>query len=289
MSTQADIEETYDVANDFYRLFLDERMIYSCAVFGDEDNLELAQTNKLNFIADCAGVTPGMRVLDIGCGWGGAIDFLARERGAAHAVGITLSPAQYEQASRITTPGVEARHGSYLEYTPDQPFDAAISIGMFEHICTPEEFRSGKATAVYRDYFRRAWEWTRPGARFGLQSIVQLRIPRERQALRELAEVTYQIFPGAITPRVETIIASMNPYWEVQQVQMRRPHYQRTLEHWHERFRANEAEIRARWGDQRYADYDRYLPGAARAFENGYLSLAQFSLVRMDRAERSRA
>ena len=282
MSTQADIEETYDVSNDFYRLFLDERMIYTCGLFGEEDDLEKAQLNKLHWIADAAGVKPGSRVLDIGCGWGGTVDFLATERQAASAVGITLSPAQHQQAAKIETPGVEAHLTSYLEYSPDEPFDAVVSIGMFEHIATPTEARTGRSVDAYREYFRRAWQWTRPGARFGLQSVTSLRIPRDRETLRLMGAVTKLIFPGAVTPRLETIVASVNPYWEVVEVQMRRPHYARTLAHWHRRLVGNEKTIRERWGDQRFEDYDRYLLESSRAFEAGWLSLAQLSLQRME-------
>jgi cyclopropane-fatty-acyl-phospholipid synthase len=282
VSTQADIRETYDVSNDFYRLFLDERMIYTCALFDETDDLDRAQRNKLHWIAGAAGVEPGMRVLDIGCGWGGNLEFLVRERGAAAAVGITLSPAQYEQAARMVCPGVEVHLTSYTDYQPAAAFDAVVSIGMFEHIATPEQARSGRNVDAYRDYFRRAWQWTRPGARFGLQSVVSLRIPRDPEILRLMGQITAQIFPGAVTPRLESIVAAVNPYWEVLEVQMRRRHYARTLAHWHRRLVGNESVIRERWGDRRFEDYARYLLESSRGFEAGWLSLAQLSLGRLD-------
>jgi cyclopropane-fatty-acyl-phospholipid synthase len=282
LSTQAEIQETYDVSNDFYRLFLDERMTYSCGLFDESDDLERAQLNKLHWIANAAGVAPGMRVLDIGCGWGGNLDFLARERGAGAAVGITLSPAQYRQASTLDHPAIEVHLTSYTDYRPRHAFDAVTSIGMFEHIATPEQARTGRNVDAYRDYFRRVWGWTRPGARFGLQSVVSLRIPRDRGTLRRMGVVTAQIFPGAVTPRLESIVASVNPYWEVAEVQMRRPHYARTLAHWHRRLLRNESVIRERWGDQRFEDYDRYLLESSRAFEAGWLTLAQLSLERLE-------
>ena len=282
MSTQAEIQETYDVANEFYRLFLDERMIYTCGLFDERDDLEQAQRNKLHWIADAARVQPGARVLDIGCGWGGSLEFLARERKVRTAVGITLSPAQFGQAAGIEHSGVEAHLTSYTDYEPDELFDAVISIGMFEHIATPEEARSGKNVAAYRSYFKRAWQWTRPGASFGLQTVVSLRIPRDRETLRLMGAVTAQIFPGAVTPRLESVVASVNPYWEVCEVQMRREHYARTLQHWHQRLLSHEATIRQRWGDERFEDYDRYLIESSRAFEEGWLSLAQLSLRRLE-------
>jgi len=282
LSTQAQIRQSYDISNDFYRLFLDEMMIYSCALFRGEESLEQAQLNKLGWIADAARVVPGARVLDIGCGWGGNLEFLVEERGAREAVGITLSPGQYEAASALGLANTSAQLTSYLDYQPGEAFDAIVSIGMFEHIATPEEARSGRHVELYREYFRRAWAWSKPGAGFGLQSVVGLRIPRTRQALRDMGEVTYGIFPGAISPRLEAIVAAVNPYWEIVEIQMRRTHYARTLEHWHARLRGNEKAVRAGWGDERFAEYDRYLSATAKAFHDGYVSLAQLALRRVD-------
>jgi cyclopropane-fatty-acyl-phospholipid synthase len=284
VSTQADIQESYDVSNDFFRLFLDERMIYTCALFAPEsDDLEAAQLNKLGWIADAARVAPGMSVLDIGCGWGGNLRFLAETRGVAAACGITLSPAQYQQAARIGLPQLHVHLTDYRTFEPERVFDAVVSIGMFEHIATPEEARDGRHIEIYRDYFRRAHEWTRPGAWFGLQSVLQHRIPRERKALGDLFWATRTIFPGAITPRLEAVMAAVTPYWEVMEVQTRREHYARTMHHWHQRLVRNKTEICRRWGDARFAEYDRYLSTMSRAFHDGWMSLGQFALRRIDR------
>src|SRR6266478_4940597 len=193
MSTQEQIQVSYDVSNDFYRLFLDKRMIYSCALFSDTDDLEQAQLKKLAWIAGAARVGPGARVLDIGCGWGGNLQFLVESCGARSAVGITLSPAQYEEASCINIPNVEVELASYRDYEPDELFDAVVSIGMFEHVATPAEARSGCNVEIYRDYFRRAWNWTKPGAWFGLQTVIGVKIPRDPRLLRDIAFVTYSI------------------------------------------------------------------------------------------------
>lgn len=285
MSSPQQIETSYGIENDFYRVFLDARMIYSCGLFLDRDDLEEAQTNKLNWIADAARVAPGMRVLDIGCGWGGNLAFLAAERGVAKAVGITLSAQQFVEVQTHTAPGIEAELVSYLDYEPDAPFDAVTSIGMFEHISSPEEARSGRNVELYREYFRRAWQWTRPGAWFGLQTVTQLRIPRDLGFLRDIGSVTYSIFPGAITPRLEAIMASVNPYWEVVEVQMRREHYARTMRHWHARLVAAEENVVQRWGRTRFVEYELYLRRMAEGFDKGHASLAQLALRRMDAIE----
>lgn len=282
MSTREDIAVTYDVANDFFRLWLDERMIYSCALFEGTDDLETAQVNKLRYFHDGTRLTPDKRVLDIGCGWGGNLEFLARDMGVRDATGITLSEAQFKEVKARAVPGVSVECVSYKDYRPAEKFDAAISIGMFEHVATPEQARSGEHVDVYRDYFRRVWEWTNPGSWFGLQSVISLRIPRDRRDLRFLGWGTSTIFPGAITPRLEAIMASVNPYWEVVEVKTRREHYARTTAEWLRRLKGNEATVRERWGEELFAEYEQYLRGCVMVFDKGYQSLVQILLRRTD-------
>lgn len=282
MSTQEDIAVTYDVSNDFFRLWLDRSMTYSCALFEGTEDLESAQKNKLAWFHDGTRVTPEKRVLDIGCGWGGNLEFLARERGVRDVTGITLSSAQYEEIRARNIPGVTVELVSYEDYRPSRKFDAVISIGMFEHLATPEQARSGRHIAIYRDYFQKVWTWTNPGSWFGLQSVIGLRVPRDRNDLREIARGTYTIFPGAITPRLEAIVASMNPYWEAMIVATRREHYEKTAAEWLRRLQAQEPTIRTRWGDALFEEYRRYLAGCVMAFHKKYQSLVQLLLRRID-------
>lgn len=282
MSTQEQVEVSYDVSNDFFRLWLDKRMNYSCALYEGTDDLETAQVNKLRWFHDGVRANPDTRVLDIGCGWGANLEFLARDMGVKEATGITLSRAQFSAIEEKRLPGVTVDCVSYKDFRPPRKFDAVISIGMFEHIATPEEARAGKHIAIYRDYFRRAWEWTNPGSWFGLQSVLGGLVPRNRDDLREIASATYTIFPGAITPRLEAIIASVNPYWEVMEVATRREHYARTSAEWLRRLRSHEAAIRERFGGERFEEYDRYLSACVMAFTKGYQSLVQMRLRRID-------
>ena len=294
-SSKADIAVSYDVSNEFFRLWLDERMNYTSAVFDDpatpggargevvdpEMSLEQAQLNKLRILSDYAHVKPGMTVLDIGCGWGANVEYQALVN-KAKAHGITLSEAQCAEILRRAIPGVTASVCSYLDYRPELKFDAIVSICMMEHIVSPLEAREGKSVAAYRNYFRLAHEWTKPGAYFGLQTILRNFVPRDRQDVRDLGWVTYEIFPGGIVPRLEEIIAAVNPYWEVLEVKARRLHYERTTFLWRERLRKNEAKIRATWGDKVFVDYDRYLSTCVTGFQKHYQSLAQYSLKRID-------
>jgi cyclopropane-fatty-acyl-phospholipid synthase len=284
MSTQQEVEVSYDVGNEFFRLWLDERMNYTCAIWDGECSLEQAQLNKLGILSDFAQVSPGDRVLDIGCGWGAALEYLVEQRGVGEAHGITLSPAQLEEIEARRIPRCVAALCDYRDYRPQRPFDAVLSICMIEHVATPEQARRGEHVALYRDYFRRIHEWTEPGAHFGLQVILRDRIPRDRDDLRDIHWFTHHIFPGGLSLRLEDLVRATSPYWEILEIHTRREHYRRTMAAWAERYDRHEAEIRRRWGDTAFEDYRRYLHGGVRAFERRYQSLAQLSLRRLDRS-----
>jgi cyclopropane-fatty-acyl-phospholipid synthase len=294
-STQKQVEVSYDVDNEFFRLWLDERMNYTCALFPEDvvatrtkqgerpaGNLEQAQLAKLAWLSDAAHVTQESTVLDIGCGWGANLEFLALHRHAKACYGITLSTAQATEIKRRAIPNVHADVVSYADYKPAVKFDSIISICMMEHICSPEEARAGKSIDMYRNYFRLAHQWTKPGAYFGLQTILRNRVPRIPQDLKDIGWVTYEIFPGGITPRLEEIIAAVNPYFEVLECKSRRLHYERTCEHWRQRMRDHKDVVVAKWGQKLFDDYDRYLSTCIRGFEMHYQSLAQYSLRRID-------
>jgi cyclopropane-fatty-acyl-phospholipid synthase len=295
-SSKADIAVSYDVSNEFFRLWLDERMSYTCGIFDDgparmempppghpgERSLEAAQLEKLRILSGFAHVTKSSNVLDIGCGWGANLEYQSLVNHVASAQGITLSEAQCAEIRARKLPNVNAEVCSYLDYRPQTRFDAVMSICMMEHIVSPAEAREGKSIAAYRNYFRLVHSWTEPGTYFGLQTILRNFVPRDRQDVRDVGWVTYEIFPGGITPRLEEIVAAVNPYWEVVEIKTRRLDYMKTTWHWRDRLRKNEARIRSQFGDKVFDDYDRYLSTCVRGFEKHYQSLAQYSLKRID-------
>ncbi|MFE2846568.1 class I SAM-dependent methyltransferase [Streptomyces scopuliridis] len=282
MSTAAEIDVSYGASPEFFRLWLGQELHYTCAVFDDTDDLHDAQLAKLAVMYDYAGVRPNSRVLDIGCGWGGTLAYLAVHRQVRDVHGITLSRDQHAEIERLNLPGVKVSCVDYRDYEPPGRFDALISICMIEHACRPEQARAGEAVDVYRDYFRRAWEWTVPGASFALQHILGDRIPRDIADIRELGWYSRRIFPGGFAPRMEHIVHAVGPYWEIVRLRTRRSDYVRTTGHWRARLRRNETLIRTTWGDELFVDFDRYLTFCMRAFEQGYHSLAQWSLRRID-------
>ncbi len=282
MGASADqIAVSYDVSNDFFRLWLDESMTYTAALYQGDETLEAAQRRKHAWFHDNCHVAAGSRVLDMGCGWGANLEALAA-RGVRAAHGVTLSRAQRDEVLRRELPGVTVGYQSFLDYRPDEPFDTVLSIGMLEHTRTPEQAQSGDGLAPIRAFFELAHAFAKPGAWFGVQSITQDRLPRRAADARELSWITRTIFPGSQVPRLEEIVVSAAPWWEIVKLRTGREDYQRTLAHWRERLRHHEREIRARFGDSLYLDYDRYLTGSIAAFGERHLSLCRFALKRCD-------
>ena len=164
---------------------------------------------------------------------------------------------------------------------PDPP--AGLQTGKaHRRLDQAETQRKGNAVDIYRAYFKKCWEATNPGAWFGLQTILRNRVPRNKKDLEDVYFTNKAIFPGGLNPRLEDIIQAVNPYWEVLTCATRREDYGRTTGEWLRRMKLHEKDIRQKWGDKVYGDYDRYLSTCVRAFDQHYSSLAQYELRRID-------
>ena len=278
-SNQRDIQVAYDVSNEFFSLWLDENMHYTSASYltGDE-TLEQAQLQKCKILYDYAEMTPDKKVLDIGCGWGANLQYLALDRGVKEAHGITLSPAQGAEIDSRKLPGVKTWVCDYKDFEPPMLYDAVQSIEMVDHLVSPAQAREGQAVDIYRRYFDKVAQWVPSGAYFGFQAILRVVVPRRRKDLADLQFTADVIFPGGLNPRLEELIMAAHPSWEVLDVRTQRESYGKTTAEWYRRMQAHEDEIRKRWGDQVYDDYDRYLSTCVRAFDNHWSSDVQMKL-----------
>ena len=206
----AAIRHHYDAGNEFYRLWLDSSLSYSCAWREKpDDTLELAQENKLRHHLDAVDSAGAESVLDIGCGWGAILQRLSG-RGVARSVGLTLSPKQAEYVNSLGLPGVSVRLENWLDYRPERPFDGIISIGAFEHFATPEDSPEQKI-AVYREFFERCRDWLRPGGALSLQTIAYANMAREQAS----SFMQQEIFPDADLPTLAEITAAAEGIFEV--------------------------------------------------------------------------
>lgn len=280
-STQSQIEVSYDVSNEFFRLWLDEKMHYTCAVYDAEnDTLEKAQENKSRILYELAEMSKDKTILDIGCGWGANLEYVAK-RGAKAAHGVTLSPLQTEEIQARNLPGVKVWCKDYKDFVAEEPYDALVSIEMVDHVVSPAQAAKGLAVDLYRDYFNKCAELAKPGAYFAFQSILRNRVPRNRKDLEDLRFTADVIFPGGLNARIEELIMALNPHWELKELYMRREDYGKTTGEWLRRLRVHERKIRDTWGDQAFVDYERYLDTCVRAFANHWSGDVQMKLRRI--------
>jgi len=282
-STQEEIDTSYSVSNDFFKLWLDENMHYTSAAFDDESwTLERAQEEKARILYDFAELDETKTVLDIGCGWGSAIDCMVRF-GVKEAHGITLSTEQVKYCEDRGLPADKAKFWlqDYALFEPPMKYDGLVSIEMIDHLCSPAQAREGKAVELYRQYFDKLAEWVEPGSCFGFQAILRNRVPRTKKDLEDLKFTADIIFPGGLNPRIEELVLAISPSWELERLIMRRRSYGKTTAEWHRRLQQHEDHIRATWGDQVYEDYDRYLATCVRAFDAHWSGDVQMKLRRI--------
>jgi cyclopropane-fatty-acyl-phospholipid synthase len=270
-SNRRNIAHHYDVSNAFYRMWLDRRLVYSCAYFKRaDDSLDDAQAQKLDHICRKLRLARGERFLDIGCGWG-ALIFWAAEHYGVDATGITLSQNQFEHVRReIDARGLRDRVRvelrDYLDL-PDEPmFEKIASVGMFEHV-GPQN---------YDRYFGKIHDLLVPGG-FVLNHGITQNDPSRRALGSGIGEfVEEYVFPGGRLAHVARVMDGIaRQGLEVIDAEALREHYARTLWHWVERLEANADAARAEVGEEKYRTWRIYMAGSAHAFERGWLSLWQ--------------
>ena len=270
-SNRRNIQYHYDVSNAFYRLWLDARMVYSCAYFKTEgDTLDQAQAQKLDHICRKLMLAPGEHFLDIGCGWGGLV-FWAAEHYGVRAKGITLSQNQFDHVTaEIRRRGLEGKvEVELLDYLdlPEMPqYDKVASVGMFEHV----------GVARFPRYFGKIHKVLKPG---GL--VLNHGITHNWLGGRSLGSgigefVEEYVFPGGELAHVSRVIEGLAAErLELLDAEPLREHYGKTLWHWVERLEANQEAARAEVGEEKFRIWRIYLAGSAHAFDRGWLNLFQ--------------
>ena len=265
------IHHHYDVGDDFYQLWLDQRRVYSCAYFKRaDDTLEIAQEQKLDLICRKLALRPGERFLDVGCGWGSLIMWAAQHY-RVRATGITLSQNQHDYAlRRIREQGLESlcevQLLDYRDVPESEPFDKIASVGMLEHV--------GRSNLPL--YFGKLFRLLKPGG-LALNHGITLNVMGQDQLGSGIGEfIEDYVFPGGELAHISQLVAEMSAQGiECRDVESLRPHYAKTLWNWVARLEANRDAAIEAVGEKLYRVWRIYMAGSANSFERGWLSVFQ--------------
>ena len=266
---QSNVAHHYDIGNEFYKLFLDKNMLYSCAYFiNDNESLEQAQRNKLRLLTAKLNLKPGQKVLDIGCGWGDLALYIAK-MADVEVLGVTLSREQQALASkRAQDEGLADRVRFELrDYRDvDEQFDRIVSVGMFEHV----------GVHHYDEFFKKINKLMPDDGLALIHSIGHMCPPGMASAwLRKY------IFPGAYSPSLSEVLSvvEQNNLW-VTDLETLRTHYATTLVHWEKRFQENRAEIEKMFDEKFARMWEFYLISAEMMFRTGAQMVFHIQLSR---------
>ncbi|WP_367341545.1 class I SAM-dependent methyltransferase [Limosilactobacillus sp.] len=268
--SQEDIQSHYDVGNDFYKLWLDDTLTYSCAYFtdGNRSDLTKAQKAKVDHILQKLDPQPDRTLLDIGCGWG-TLMLTAAKKYHLKVTGVTLSEEQYQfVADRIKNEGLsdvaEVKLVDYRELG-DRQWDYITSVGMFEHV--------GKENLGL--YFKDVARYLKDDGVALIHGITR------QQGGATNGWINKYIFPGGYVPGLAEIIGRITENnLQICDVEMLRRHYQRTLEIWDSNFNNNRDEITDMMGERFTRMWDLYLQACAGSFESGNIDVVQYLLTK---------
>jgi cyclopropane-fatty-acyl-phospholipid synthase len=249
----------YDLGNDLYEGMLDRRMIYSCAYWNNAESLDAAQEAKLDLVFGKLGLAAGQRVLDVGCGWGGALRYAVEKYGVAHGTGITIASEQVDYArAKCRGLPIDIRLQDYRDL--NESFDHIWSIGMFEHV----------GVSNYRRYMRVMRRCLRPGGRFLLHTIGTLRSTNHTDPW-----IHKYIFPNSMLPSQQQIASAIAGLFLIDGWQRIGGHYERTLLAWRANFERHCASRDGRFRRM----WNFYLSACAAAFRAKKLDVWQVLLV----------
>lgn len=263
------IRKHYDYSAEFYSLWLDKDLTYSCALWREGDDLEAAQQRKLDWHVHNARAGDADRVLDVGFGWGSCLKRLAATHGVKSAVGLTLSPAQADFVRDTTDPRVEVILEGWEDHHPVEPYDAIVSVESFEHFVRPDHSSEERAR-IYGQFFEKCHEWLKPNGRVTVQTNAYGTGKFQRGAIAS-------IFPESDLPRLVEILDGAEPFFRTLVVRNDYADYVVTLRHWLDSLMTNREAASELVGEEVTKHYCEYLAAASRGFDRGIFDL--FRLV----------
>ena len=257
VKSKQNVAHHYDLKEDLYKLFLDQDMQYSCAYFHNENiSLDQAQIDKKNHIINKLQISENMKVLDIGCGWGGMAIEIAKQTGAT-VKGITLSENQFATASkRAQEEGLSEKLTFKLQdyRNENENYDRIVSVGMFEHV----------GIKYFREYLKKTYDLLKDTGVFLLHTIGQRGVPTATSPW-----IRKYIFPGGYIPSLSDIIHETEKLnINITDIEILRLHYAHTLTHWYQNVQKNKDQIIKMFDDRFYRMWEFYLLASKYSFVN---------------------
>ncbi|NET66240.1 MAG: class I SAM-dependent methyltransferase [Moorea sp. SIO1G6] len=272
----AAIQHHYDVSNEFYSLWLDPSLTYSCGFWDNpamDDNLEQSQQKKIDWHLETSGATTGKRLLDIGCGWGALMRRYVNGYPDRQAVGLTLSHNQYEHICSLGLDNIKVYEESWIVHQPMTTYDAIVSIGAFEHFAKPET-TSEEKISVYREFFRQCQQWLKPKGKLSLQTITYGSLSAEDKNWFTQNE----IFPDSELPRPGEILIAADGLFEIKTYRNDRLQYGKTCDLWLNNLRRQKSLIIEGFGEKIYRKYEQYLKLVVAGFYFGQILLLRLEM-----------
>ena len=257
VKSKQNVAHHYDLKEDLYKLFLDQDMQYSCAYFHNENiSLDQAQIDKKNHIINKLQITNDMKVLDIGCGWGGMAIAIAKQTGA-NVKGITLSENQFHTASkRAQEEGLSEKITFKLQdyRNEKETYDRIVSVGMFEHV----------GIKYFKEYLKKTYDLLKDNGVFLLHTIGQRGIPTATSPW-----IRKYIFPGGYIPSLSDIIHETEKLnINITDIEILRLHYAHTLTHWYKNVQKNKSKIINMFDERFFRMWEFYLLASKYSFVN---------------------
>lgn len=269
-----------DIGNDFYHLWLDPTLTYSCALWEKDeasDDLETAQMRKVDFHIAQAKAKGAERVLDVGCGWGSVLRRLVDVHGVERAVGITMSEVHSKWIWGLNHPKLEVHLEHWMDHSPVALYDGIISLEAFEHFARLELSYEEKL-GVYRQFFSRCHSWLKAGGWMSLQVISYGNMRRE-----DASEFIFtEVLPESDLPSIADIAKATERIFEIVELRNDRKDYVRTCKIWLSKLKANRAAAVKLVGEEVVKRYEKYLNFSIICFHVGTTDLLRIALRRID-------